>query len=135
RSSIDDFKEYMKESTQKRPRKSSFMMLQINEDEKEGGPATGPRSSTASGWPTFPSEGPTIPSSPQKKPKRKICGLPIWAFSLLLLLAVLVIAAAIVVPLQLVMLSRNSDRNAASQPSNTNTTLAVQCRRNNPCQN
>ncbi|RPA86882.1 hypothetical protein BJ508DRAFT_321453 [Ascobolus immersus RN42] len=135
RASIDDFKVMMSDSSSKRPRKSSFMMLQINEDEKEGGPAHGTRSSSASGWPTFPSEGPTMPTSPQKKPRRRICGLPAWAFWLLLILGIIVVAAAIVVPIQLVTLARKSDEKATAQPSTNNTTLAVKCRRTNPCQN
>lgn len=134
RRSIDDFKEYMREHS-KKPKKSSFMMLKINEDEK-GEASGGIRSSTASHWPVFGDGGIGPVASPRPRAKKKICGLPVWAFILLLLLAVIVVAAAIVVPLQLVMISRRSDQAASNQNSNNaNTTLAVQCQRANPCKN
>jgi hypothetical protein len=61
------------------------------------------------------------------KENRRICGLPVWAFVLLVLLALVVITAAVIVPLQLVNLSKN-------KPSSTSNPV-TQCESTNPCQN
>jgi len=59
------------------------------------------------------------------KRTRKLCGLPLWAFIVLVLLALAVITAAIVVPLQLSALSKDK----------TNNLTAAVCATRLPCQN
>ena len=70
----------------------------------------------------------SLESQPNKG--RKVCGLPLWAFVFLVILALLVIAAAVIVPLQLVTLSRN-------QENETDSTAEAlrQCRNTNLCLN
>jgi hypothetical protein len=63
----------------------------------------------------------------QVKPKRRLCGLPLWAFIALVILALIVITAAVVVPLQLVNLSKSSD--------DDNSSAVAACKKSNPCQN
>ncbi|KAF8470140.1 hypothetical protein BDZ91DRAFT_761432 [Kalaharituber pfeilii] len=67
----------------------------------------------------------------EQKKGRKVCGLPLWAFILLVILALLVIAAAVTVPLQLVTLSRGQENSS----SDSSTEILRQCRVKNPCQN
>ncbi|KAK6330857.1 hypothetical protein TWF718_003057 [Orbilia javanica] len=59
--------------------------------------------------------------------KRKICGLPLWAFILLVLLAIVVATAAVILPVQLVAL--NKDKSKASSSS------LDTCAKTNPCLN
>ncbi|KAI5806890.1 hypothetical protein EDC01DRAFT_781737 [Geopyxis carbonaria] len=59
---------------------------------------------------------------------RRICGLPLWAFILLVLLALVVITAAVVVPLQLVNLSKTAAPGAAAN-------LVARCKAEHPCMN
>jgi len=59
---------------------------------------------------------------------RRICGLPLWAFIILVILGLVVITAAVVVPLQLVNLSKT--RNDSS-----NANILARCRDSNPCRN
>lgn len=56
---------------------------------------------------------------------RRICRLPLWAFIVLVILALVVITAAVVVPLQLVSLSHKSNKSST----------VAQCQQSNPCQN
>lgn len=65
----------------------------------------------------------------QERKKRKMCGLPMWAFVLLILLGLVVVAAAVVVPLQLVMLSRDND----DAPSASD--IVSECRQKLTCAN
>jgi len=68
---------------------------------------------------------------PSNKQGRRVCGLPLWAFVLLVILALLVISTAIVVPLQLVKLSKgDKGRNNDSRGS-----VLAECKSKNPCQN
>lgn len=60
----------------------------------------------------------------QVKDGRRLCGLPVWIFIVLVLLAMVVITAAVVVPIQLNMKSSIAELSALGQ-----------CRVNNPCQN
>lgn len=62
----------------------------------------------------------------QLRASRRICGLPLWAFIVLVILGLVIITAAVVVPLQLV----NRDRSSAAQDS-----PVAKCRQSNPCQN
>ncbi|KAH8149150.1 uncharacterized protein LAJ45_06689 [Morchella importuna] len=68
---------------------------------------------------------------PSKKQGRRVCGLPLWAFVLLVILALLVICAAVIVPLQLVNLSK-SDKNGNNDSGRA---LVAECKEKNPCQN
>ncbi|KAK6496300.1 hypothetical protein TWF481_002325 [Arthrobotrys musiformis] len=60
--------------------------------------------------------------------KRKICGLPLWAFILLVLLAIVVATAAVILPVQLVALSKDKGKATASITADT-------CSKTNPCLN
>ncbi|KAK6522149.1 hypothetical protein TWF281_002715 [Arthrobotrys megalospora] len=60
--------------------------------------------------------------------KRKICGLPLWAFILLVLLAIVVATAAVILPVQLVALSKEKGKPAASLTPDT-------CAKTSPCLN
>jgi hypothetical protein len=62
--------------------------------------------------------------------RRRICGLPLWAFIILVILGLVVITAAVVVPLQLVNLSKT--RNASD---NSNASILARCKESNPCRN
>lgn len=62
----------------------------------------------------------------QLRASRRICKLPLWAFIVLVILGLVVITAAVVVPLQLV----NRDKSSAAQDS-----AVAKCRQSNPCQN
>jgi len=68
---------------------------------------------------------------PSHRQGRRVCGLPLWAFVLLVILAVLVIATAVVVPLQLVKLSKG-DKDGSGDSSGS---VLAECRSKNPCQN
>lgn len=65
---------------------------------------------------------------PSRKQGRRICGLPLWAFILLVILALLVISAGVIVPLQLVNLSKGDSDADDSSP-------VAQCKEKNPCLN
>jgi hypothetical protein len=65
----------------------------------------------------------------QVKPTRRICGLPLWAFIMLVILALVVITAAVVVPLQLVNLSKSGDNDG------NKSSVVAKCKKTNPCQN
>lgn len=103
-----------------------------------GGTArSGWNGSRASAWP-LPSDfmdgncnGNSEDSSVQTTSKkgRKVCGLPLWAFILLVILALVIISAAVIVPLQLVTLSRNRSS------TNSDADILQQCKTKNPCAN
>ncbi|PWW79937.1 hypothetical protein C7212DRAFT_162911 [Tuber magnatum] len=92
----------------------------------------GRRATIMSQWPLpgdFNSEN-SSSVGPSRKQGRRLCGLPLWAFILLVILALLVISAAVIVPLQLVKLSKSEK----SGDNDTGSNLA-ECRSKNPCQN
>lgn len=64
---------------------------------------------------------------PARREGRRVCGLPAWGFVLLVILALVVITAAVVVPLQLVSLYKGKNNGSAS-------TLAA-CKQNIVCMN
>lgn len=64
----------------------------------------------------------------QVKPRRRICGLPLWAFIVLVILALVVITAAVIVPIQLANLSKSGKNNGNAQ-------ALENCKKTNPCQN
>ncbi|RPA94320.1 hypothetical protein L873DRAFT_1792998 [Choiromyces venosus 120613-1] len=68
---------------------------------------------------------------PSREQGRRICGLPLWAFILLVILALLVISAAVIVPLQLVKLSKG-DKDGGNDSGKS---VLAECRSKNPCQN
>jgi hypothetical protein len=74
-------------------------------------------------------QGGNSPIGPSNKQGRRICGLPLWAFILLVILALLVISAAVIVPLQLVNLSKGKGSN------NSDSSPVAQCKEKNPCLN
>lgn len=51
---------------------------------------------------------------PPRREGRRLCGLPVWAFVLLVILALVVISAAVIVPLQLVNLYKGKNNNSAA---------------------
>ncbi|KAF3941337.1 hypothetical protein ABW19_dt0203439 [Dactylella cylindrospora] len=65
--------------------------------------------------------------TPSVRRKRKICGLPLWAFIVIVLLGLVVITAAIILPIQLVGLSKNDD--------NKDALTSETCAASNPCLN
>lgn len=69
--------------------------------------------------------------APSHRQGRRVCGLPLWAFILLVILALLVITTAVVVPLQLVKLSKG-DKNSSDDSKGS---VLAECRSKNPCQN
>jgi hypothetical protein len=64
--------------------------------------------------------------------RRRVCGLPLWAVILLGILAVLLIAAAVIIPLQLVNLSR---KNNASTAAPADQSGMAQCQASLKCAN
>lgn len=64
---------------------------------------------------------------PPRRDVRRVCGLPVWAFVLLVILALVVISAAVIVPLQLVGLYKGKNNGSASA-------LAA-CKQKNLCLN
>lgn len=68
---------------------------------------------------------------PSRRQGRRICGLPLWAFILLVILALLVISAAVIVPLQLVNLSKGD----SDDDGDSDVRGVAQCKEENPCQN
>ncbi|KAG6047836.1 hypothetical protein E4U39_008016 [Claviceps sp. Clav50 group G5] len=89
-----------------------------------------------SGWPGVKGQdGPSHSRTPSgqmvAKPKRRCCGLPIWAFILLVILALCIIAAAVVLPLEFFVFKNlgSSDDNNTPQPS------LSQCQQTLPCLN
>jgi hypothetical protein len=62
----------------------------------------------------------------QLKNGRRICGLPLWAFIVMVIFGLVLITAAVVVPLQLVSMSK---------ANNNNDNYFAQCKKSNPCQN
>lgn len=65
---------------------------------------------------------------PPRREGRRLCGLPVWAFVLLVILALVVISAAIIVPLQLVSLYKNKNNNSAAKD-------LAECKQKNICLN
>ncbi|CUS15447.1 unnamed protein product [Tuber aestivum] len=93
----------------------------------------GRRATTMSQWPLpgdFNSDNDSS-VGPSRRQGRRVCGLPLWAFILLVILALLVISAAVIVPLQLVKLSKN-DKNGNDDSRRS---VLAECRSKNPCQN
>jgi len=74
-------------------------------------------------------EDPSVRTASKKG--RKVCGIPLWAFILLVILALLVITAAVIVPVQLVTLSHSKDNSS----TNSDTEILRQCKIRNPCAN
>ncbi|KAG6000165.1 hypothetical protein E4U21_005760 [Claviceps maximensis] len=104
-------------------------------------PVHTPRNNTASrlswfrssGWPGAPGQDrPTHSRSPSgevvAKPKRRCCGLPIWAFVLLVLFTLCLIAAAIVIPLEFFVFKNLGDSDKQEPTSS-------QCQRTLICLN
>jgi len=75
-------------------------------------------------------EGSSIQSTSKKG--RKVCCLPLWAFILLVILALLITATAIIVPLQLVTLSRSQGNHPQTS---SDAEILQQCKIKNPCAN
>ncbi|PUU82724.1 hypothetical protein B9Z19DRAFT_1099037 [Tuber borchii] len=93
----------------------------------------GRRATAMSQWPLpgdF-SNGGDSSVAPSHRQGRRVCGLPLWAFVLLVILALLVITTAVVVPLQLVKLSKG-DKNSSDDSKGS---VLAKCRSKNPCQN
>ncbi|KAI5846003.1 hypothetical protein BZA05DRAFT_342088 [Tricharina praecox] len=94
-----------------------------------GGPQTFPQ--RMSQWPASGVDGYDDNGSLRPvKSGRRICGLPLWAFIILVILGLVVITAAVVVPIQLVNI--NKTRNAST---NSNASILARCKESNPCQN
>ncbi|KAG0637908.1 hypothetical protein HOY80DRAFT_220352 [Tuber brumale] len=94
----------------------------------------GRRATTMSQWPLpgdFNSEN-NSSIGPSREQGRRVCGLPLWAFVLLVILALLVISAAVIVPLQLVKLSKG-DKGSGGDDSRKS--IVAECKSKNPCQN
>ena len=68
--------------------------------------------------------------SPPPRAVRRICGLPLWAFILVVLISLLTISAAVIVPLQLVKISKDTKNDDKSSQS-----LLAECKSKNPCKN
>ncbi|KAG5938868.1 hypothetical protein E4U59_003540 [Claviceps monticola] len=86
------------------------------------------------GWPGAKGQyGPSHSRTPSdqmvSKPKRRCCGLPIWAFILLVILALCIIAAAVVLPLEFFVFKNlgSSDDNNTPQPSLSQCQLTLPC--------
>lgn len=62
-----------------------------------------------------------------RKTGRRCCGLPLWAFTVLMMVLVVLIAAAIIVPITLIVLPRQSAQSAATAIAN--------CQTSTPCAN
>ncbi|KAF8436154.1 hypothetical protein BGX38DRAFT_1145451 [Terfezia claveryi] len=99
-------------------------------------PGAGRNGSRASAWP-MPSDfmdgnsnGEDSSVQIASKKGQRVCGLPLWAFILLVILALLIITAAVIVPVQLVTLSHHQ-----KDKSSTNTEILLQCETQNPCGN
>jgi len=67
------------------------------------------------------------PEVESQKPGRKYCGMPLWAFVLLMIVLLALIVAAIVIPVVLIVLPR--------QNAQAGTTAAVDCQTSSPCAN
>ncbi|MCJ1395374.1 hypothetical protein MMC18_008258 [Xylographa bjoerkii] len=67
------------------------------------------------------------PKSLQSKRGRRCCGMPLWAFALLMILLFLLIAAAVIIPVTLIVIPR---QNAQAIKSNF-----VNCQTSTPCGN
>ncbi|KAL7274672.1 hypothetical protein RUND412_002414 [Rhizina undulata] len=96
-----------------------------------GGKNGGRNSRHLSAWPLpedFPEDRESSVETQAGKRGRRICGLPLWAFILLVILALLVICAAVIVPLQLVNLSKGNN-------GSSNETLVAKCRQTLTCEN
>ncbi|CAZ80608.1 unnamed protein product [Tuber melanosporum] len=94
----------------------------------------GRRGTTMSQWPLpgdFNSEN-NSPVGPSREQGRRVCGLPLWAFVLLVILALLVISAAVIVPLQLVKLSKGDKGGGGDDSGNS---VLAECKSEIPCQN
>ncbi|KAK6353434.1 hypothetical protein TWF696_005397 [Orbilia brochopaga] len=83
-------------------------------------------SSRGTTWP-LPGEYGYQGNDPQIKRRRKICGLPLWAFIVLVLLAIIVATAAVILPVQLVSMSKDKDKKNNLTPD--------KCAKSNPCLN
>ena len=68
-------------------------------------------------------------SSEKPKPRRRCCGLPIWAFVLLLLVLLLLAAAAVVIPIVLIVIPRSDNNTTQGAVS------IASCRSTQPCAN
>lgn len=101
-------------------------------------PALAPRSSgtsprRTSQWPLSNDVGAgMINSLWEPNEKRRICGLPVWVFIVLVLLALIIVTAAIVVPLQLVGGSQAQKEGNGGEP---HASMFAQCSEKNPCLN
>ncbi|EPS36789.1 hypothetical protein H072_9673 [Dactylellina haptotyla CBS 200.50] len=86
-------------------------------------------SSRETGWP-LPGDFGYLRSeeTSEIKRKRKICGLPLWAFIVLILLAIIVATAAVILPVQLVALSKEKNKSSAAITPDT-------CAKSSPCLN
>ncbi|KAF3907849.1 hypothetical protein ABW20_dc0101971 [Dactylellina cionopaga] len=60
--------------------------------------------------------------------KRKICGLPLWAFIVIVLLGIVVVTAAVIIPVQLIALNKDKNKKASA-------ITADSCAISNPCLN
>lgn len=67
------------------------------------------------------------PEVESQKPGRKCCGMPLWAFVLLMIVLVALIVAAIVIPVALIVLPR--------QNAQAGTAAATDCQTSSPCAN
>lgn len=65
---------------------------------------------------------------PPRREVRRLCGLPVWAFVLLVILALVVISAAVIVPLQLVNLYKSKNNNSVASG-------LAECKQKNVCLN
>ena len=68
---------------------------------------------------------PGSPSFNEKHQTRRLCGMPLWAFVLLCIILMILVAAAVIVPVTLVVLPRQHDKSP-------NKRLEA-CKKSNPC--
>ncbi|KAL2353724.1 hypothetical protein BJ546DRAFT_845399 [Cryomyces antarcticus] len=70
---------------------------------------------------------------PDRKRRRRCCGMPLWAFILLLLILILAVAAAIIVPIVLVVVPRQKNSNNTSNSAVPE--ALANCQKSLPCAN
>ena len=65
---------------------------------------------------------------PSRQVGRRCCGMPLWAFSLLVMVLAILVAAAIIVPIALIVLPKQSAQNATND-------LVASCQSSKSCAN
>ncbi|KAF7533311.1 hypothetical protein G7054_g7164 [Neopestalotiopsis clavispora] len=67
------------------------------------------------------------PEGRQERPKRRCCGLPLWGFLLLMFALVVVIAAAIIVPLEFFVIQNRDEASPTAQPELSDCQSQITC--------